>query len=57
MNLRTRLNIVVGGLAALFVAVLIAEEIKDTRSSVREEIEAANGVASHLLGRLAVHRA
>ena len=56
MNLRTRLNLVVGGLAAVFVAVLIAEEIKDTRSSVREEIEAANGVASQLLGRLALRR-
>jgi len=54
MKLRTRLNLVVAGLTAVFVAVLIAEEIQDTRSSVREEIEAANGVASQLLGRLAV---
>ncbi|HTT03439.1 MAG TPA: ATP-binding protein [Steroidobacteraceae bacterium] len=54
MKLRTRLNFVVAGLTAIFVAVLITEEIQDTRSSVREEIEAANGVASQLLGRLAV---
>jgi two-component system sensor histidine kinase UhpB len=45
---------VVAGLTAVFVAVLIAEEIQSTRSSVREEIEAANQVASQLLGRLAV---
>jgi two-component system, NarL family, sensor histidine kinase UhpB len=54
MKLRTRLNLVVAGLTAVFVAVLLTEEIQSTRSSVREEIEAANGVASQLLGRLAV---
>jgi two-component system sensor histidine kinase UhpB len=54
MKLRTRLNLVVAGLTAVFVAVLVTEEIQNTRSSVREEIEAANGVASQLLGRLAV---
>ncbi len=54
MKLRTRLNLVVAGLTAVFVAVLLTEEIQNTRSSVREEIEAANGVASQLLGRLAV---
>jgi two-component system sensor histidine kinase UhpB len=54
MKLRTRLNLVVTGLTAVFVAVLLLEEIQNTRTSVREEIEAANGVASQLLGRLAV---
>ena len=54
MKLRTRLNLVVTGLTAVFVAVLLFEEVQNTRSSVREEIEAANGVASQLLGRLAV---
>ncbi len=54
MKLRTRLNLVVAGLTAVFVAVLLIAEIQNTRSSVREEIEAANGVASQLLGRLAV---
>jgi two-component system sensor histidine kinase UhpB len=53
MKLRTRLNLVVAGLTALFVAVLGAYEIQSTRASVREEIEAANRVASTLLGRLA----
>lgn len=53
MKLRTRLNLVVAGLTAVFVGVLLVEEIQNTRTSVREEIEAANGVASQLLGRLA----
>jgi two-component system sensor histidine kinase UhpB len=54
MRLRTRLNLVVAALSAAFVVVLIAAEIQATRESVREEIEAANRVASQLLGRLAV---
>src|SRR5215831_632227 len=54
MKLRTRLNLVVTGLTAVFMGVLIASEIRDTRSSIREEIEAANQVASQLLGRLVV---
>jgi two-component system sensor histidine kinase UhpB len=53
MKLRTRLNLVVTGLTAVFVAVLITAEIQNSRASVREEIEAANQVASQLLGRLA----
>ena len=53
MRLRTRLNFVVAGLSAAFVIVLIAAEIQSTRASVREEIEAANRVASQLLGELA----
>jgi two-component system sensor histidine kinase UhpB len=54
MKLRTRLNLVVAGMAAVFVAVILNQELQNTRSSVREEIEAANGVASQLLGRLAL---
>ncbi len=53
MRLRTRLNLVVAALSAAFLIVLIADELQSTRSSVREEIEAANRVASQLLGRLA----
>ena len=53
MRLRTRLNLVVAALSAAFVVVLIAAEVQSTRASVREEIEAANRVASQLLGRLA----
>jgi two-component system sensor histidine kinase UhpB len=47
------LNLVVAALSAAFVIVLIAAEVQSTRASVREEIEAANRVASQLLGRLA----
>jgi two-component system sensor histidine kinase UhpB len=54
MKLRTRLNLIIGALTAVFVGVLLTEEIQNTRSSVREEIEAANVVASQLLGPLAV---
>ena len=53
MRLRTRLNLVVAALSGAFVIVLIAAEFQSTRESVREEIQAANLVASHLLGRLA----
>ena len=54
MKLRTRLNLVVAGLTAAFVIVLILLEFQATRSSIREEIEAGNRVASQLLGRLAL---
>ncbi|MGH8133517.1 MAG: ATP-binding protein [Steroidobacteraceae bacterium] len=54
MKLRTYLNLVLTGLTAVFVAVLVADQIRDTRSSVREEIEAANLVAAHVVGRLAL---
>jgi two-component system, NarL family, sensor histidine kinase UhpB len=54
MKLRTRLNLVLTGLTAIFVAVLVLDEIRNTRSSIREEIEAANRVAAQVLGRLTV---
>jgi len=53
MRLRTRLNLIVAGLSAAFVAVLMAAEVEGLRGSVREEMEAAHRVAAHLLGRLA----
>jgi two-component system, NarL family, sensor histidine kinase UhpB len=52
MKLRTRLNLVVTGLTAVFMGVLIMSEIRELRASVREEMEAANRVATQLLGRL-----
>ena len=52
MKLRTRLNLVLIGLTAVSVTVLAADELRDMRASIREEIEAANRVAAHLLGRL-----
>jgi two-component system, NarL family, sensor histidine kinase UhpB len=54
MKLRTRLNLVLTGVTAVFVAAMIADQIRDTRSSVREEIEAANHVAVQVVGPLAV---
>ena len=54
MKLRTRLNLVLTGLTAVFILALVMDEIRATRSSIREEIEAANRVAAHLLGRLAL---
>jgi two-component system, NarL family, sensor histidine kinase UhpB len=53
MKLLTRLNLIVAGLTATFVIVLIFAEIEDTRSSISEEVEAANRVGVQLLGRLA----
>jgi two-component system, NarL family, sensor histidine kinase UhpB len=52
MKLRTRLNLVLTGVTAVFLAVLVADEIRDARSSVSEEIEAANRVAGQVLGSL-----
>ena len=52
MKLRTRLNLVLTGVTTLFVAVLVADEIRDARASVREEIEAANRVAGHIIESL-----
>src|SRR5437660_1293278 len=54
MKLRTRLNLVLISLTAVSVGVLIVDELHDMRSSIREEIEAANRVAAHLLGSLAL---
>ena len=39
-------------MTVLFVAVLVGHQISDARSSVREEIEAANRVAGQVLGNL-----
>jgi two-component system sensor histidine kinase UhpB len=53
MKLLIRLNLVVAGLTAAFAIVLIAAQIQSARASVREEIAAANRVASQLLQPLA----
>jgi two-component system, NarL family, sensor histidine kinase UhpB len=52
MKLRTRLNLVLTGVTVVFFAVLVVDEIRDARSSVSEEIEAANRVAAQVLGNL-----
>ncbi len=52
MKLRTRLYLVLTGVTMVFVGVLIADELRDARSSVREEMEAANRVAAQVLQNL-----
>jgi len=52
MKLRTRLHLVVTGLTIVWVIVLVAAEVQVTRARVQEEIEAANQVATQLIGRL-----
>ena len=52
MKLRTRLHLLVTGLTIVWVIVLVTAEVQVTRSRVTEEIEAANQVATQLLGRL-----
>lgn len=45
-SLKLQINLLVTGLMALFVAVLLWLQIDGTRSGVREEIVAANRVAT-----------
>ena len=51
-SLKLQINLLVTGLMALFVAVLLWLQIDGTRSGVREEIVAANRVATQLLQRV-----
>lgn len=53
MKLRTHLNLIVAGLSAVLIATLAYLQLDSARRSVREEIAAANIVASQLLGRIA----
>ncbi|HEX8756427.1 MAG TPA: ATP-binding protein [Steroidobacteraceae bacterium] len=52
MKLRTRLHLVVTGLTIFWMMVLVTSEVQVTRARAQEEIEAANQVATQLLGRL-----
>jgi len=49
ISLKARINLLVSGLLGLFAVGLVALALQDARSSVREEIEAANKVAHQLL--------
>lgn len=53
MTLRLKINLIVGALTVLFVAVVIGLQLRNTRDSVNEEIVAANRVAAQLLNRTA----
>ena len=51
MSLRLKINLIVGVLTILFVAVLITLQFRSLRESVHEEVATANRVASQLLNR------
>lgn len=53
MSLRLKINLIVAALTVLFVAALLALQIKSMRASVSEEVVAANRVAAQLLNRSA----
>ena len=51
MSLRLKINLIVGVLTILFVAVVITLQLGSLRESVHEEVAAANRVAGQLLNR------
>jgi two-component system sensor histidine kinase UhpB len=53
VTLRLKINLIVGGLTLLFLAVVMALQLRSMRESVHEEVVAANRVAAQLLNRTA----
>ena len=53
MTLRTRLNLVIAGLAAVFLALLISYEVQAARATLREELEAAHTATAQALAQVA----
>ena len=53
MTLRLKINLIVGALTVLFMAGVLALQLRSMRDSVHEEVVAANRVASQLLDRTA----
>jgi two-component system sensor histidine kinase UhpB len=53
MTLRLKINLIVSLLTLLFVAVMLALQLRAMRESVQEEVVAANRVAAQLLNRTA----
>ena len=51
MTLRLKVNLIVGALTILFVAAVLALQLRSMRESVNEEVVAANRVATQLLQR------
>jgi len=51
MTLRLKINLIVGALTILFVAAVLALQLRSMRESVHEEVVAANRVATQLLQR------
>src|SRR5207244_7069607 len=52
MSLRLQLHLILATLIAGFTALLVVQQVEDTRRSVREEVEAASIVASQVLSRV-----
>jgi two-component system sensor histidine kinase UhpB len=53
MTLRLKINLIVGALTVLFLAAVLALQLRSMRESVQEEVVAANRVAAQLLDRTA----
>ena len=51
MTLRLKINLIVGALTLLFLAAVLALQLRSMRDSVHEEVVAANRVAAQLLDR------
>jgi two-component system, NarL family, sensor histidine kinase UhpB len=49
VSLRLQINLIIAVMMTLFIGTLVYQQIEDTRSSVREEIEGSNRVAIQLL--------
>lgn len=49
MSLRLQINLIIAIMMTLFIGTLVYQQMEDTRSSVREEIEGSNRVAIQLL--------
>ena len=49
MSLRLQINLIIALMMTLFIGTLVYQQLEDTRSSVREEIEGSNRVAIQLL--------
>lgn len=49
MSLRLQINLLIAAIVAVFVGVVFAFQVLDTRASVRQEIEASDAVATQLL--------
>jgi two-component system sensor histidine kinase UhpB len=52
MSLRLQINLIIAVLMSLFIGTVVYQQIQDTRSSVREEIEGSNQVAAQLFTRV-----
>ncbi len=52
LGLQAKINLIVGALSMLFVAALLALQVQGMRTSINEEVMAANRVATQLLNRI-----